>query len=336
MPSPSAVVRSVKDWTNRHWPLLSALGYALAFAVTFGGVALAAYTSGLAGPVISLVCGAAIIWLLKLYVRGIRAMQRLIDRLHPPEPDQVASPDEVPGWAFHLYALLFVALMFCAGVQTNIYALVAWAAGQEVLAYFFARQNDPAAPSAFTTIDDALDRLAEPHWALLRAIGTALGFLALFAGVAVYAWQADVTRVAATACGPACSTAPGFEFMVAVACGATAILFVTLYTRLTLAAQRAFIDPFKFVRPEPKPEQAAKWVIVLHVVLGFVLLFVMTGIGQTQIPHVLKVSAEAPEGGGLLLGWWIGGGIVLRFFWARWRRSETFIRGAATPRRTSP
>ena len=97
----------------------------------------------------------------------------------------------------------------------------------------------------------------------------------------------------------------------AAGCGAAAILFVTLYTRLTLAAQRVFIDPFRFVRPEPKPEKAAKWVTVLHVILGFILLFVMTGVGQMQIPHRM-VSADAP-GVGLLLAR-IGGSVVPRFF----------------------
>ena len=110
--------------------------------------------------------------------------------------------------------------------------------------------------------------------------------------------------------------------MIAAACGAAAVLFVIVYTRLMLAAQRVLIDPIKFVRPGPKPETAAKWVTVLHVILGFILLFVMTGVGQMQIPGTLTISGDAPEGAGLLLGWWLGGGIVLRFFWARWRRRE--------------
>ena len=96
---------------------------------------------------------------------------------------------------------------------------------------------------------------------------TVLGFVLLFGGVALYAWQAGVTRVAGVACGPACAAFPGFETMIAAACGAAAVLFVILYTRLTLAAQRVFIDPLKFVRPGPKPEKAAKWATVLHVIL---------------------------------------------------------------------
>ena len=92
------------------------------------------------------------------------------------------------------------------------------------------------------------------------------------------------------------------------------------------------VDPWKYVRPEPKPESAAKWVVVVHVLFGFVLLFVMTGVGQMQIPHKVQIGGDGPEGAGLLLGWWGGGRIVLGFFWARWRRGETAMRRTATPR----
>ena len=103
--------------------------------------------------------------------------------------------------------------------------------------------------------------------------------------MALYAWQAGVTRVAGVACGPACAALPGSEAMIAAACGAAAVLFIMLYTRVTLAAQRVFIDPLKFVRPGPKPEKAARWVTVLHVILGFILLFVMTAWDKCKIPE---------------------------------------------------
>ena len=70
--------------------------------------------------------------------------------------------------------------------------LVAWAAGHNVLQYFFARQNNPGAPSAFAIIDDALDRLAEPHQPLLRQLKTALGFAALAGGVALHAFHSGL------------------------------------------------------------------------------------------------------------------------------------------------
>jgi len=46
MLSPTAFWKSLQGWAERNWPLLSALGYALAFAVMLGGIALAAYTAG--------------------------------------------------------------------------------------------------------------------------------------------------------------------------------------------------------------------------------------------------------------------------------------------------
>src|SRR5436190_4217628 len=125
--SPTVLWKSLEAWAGRNWPLLSALGYALAFAIMIGGGALAAYTSDFAGPLMSLVCGGIVIWLVKLYARGIRAMQRLIDRLHPPESGETRAPAAVPGWASLLYTLLFLALMFCVGAQNNTYAILGWA-----------------------------------------------------------------------------------------------------------------------------------------------------------------------------------------------------------------
>jgi hypothetical protein len=162
-----------------------------------------------------------------------------------------------------------------------------------------------------------------------------LGFVLLSGGVALYAWQTDVTRAAALICGAACQSMPGFDIMAALACGAAAVLFVILYARATLAAQRAFIDPWMYVRPEPKPENLARWTVIGHVLFGFVLLFIMTGAGQMQIPHRMEISADAPEGAGLLLGWWIGGRIVLGLFWARWRRNEAIPHQIASPHASS-
>ena len=320
----TALRTSIEAWAERHSALLGACGHALAFAVLFGGVALAAYTSGFAGTAMSALCGVLAILFVRRYVRLVQRMQRLIDRLQPPDSPARA---ECPNWALAIYALIGIALILVIIAHEDSYTyaplelFVGWAFGHPVLAYLWARQTRPETPKALDIIDDWLDALSERHKTLLRVAGAVLGFVLLFGGVALYAWQAGVTRVAGAACGLACAAVPGFEAMAAAACGAAAVLFVMLYTRLTLAAQRVFIDPFKFVRPGPKPEKAAKWATVLHVVLGFILLFVMTGVGHMQIP-TLKISGDAPEGAGLLLGWWIGGGIVLRFFWARWRRSE--------------
>ena len=324
--------KSIEAWAKRHWALLGAFGHALAFAVLFGGVGLAAYTSGFAGTAMSALCGAMAVLFVRHYVGLVPRAQRLIDRLQPPESP--ATP-EFPDWALAIYALIGLALILLIIAHEDSYTyaamelFVGWAAGHDVLKYLWARQTRPETPKALDIIDDWLDALAERHGALLRVLGAVLGFVLLFGGVALYAWQAGVTRVAAIACGPACAASPGFEPMIAAACGAAAVLFIILYARLTLAAQRVLIDPLKFVRPGPKPEKAAKWATVLHVILGFILLFVMTAVGQMQIPGTLKISGDAPEGAGLLLGWWIGGGIVLRFFWARWRRSEIVTHGVS-------
>jgi hypothetical protein len=331
-----AAWKPIDAWAARQWPLLGAFGHALAFAVLFGGVALAARASG-SDTVASILLGLIAIGLVRLFARSIPATQRLNDTLRP-EPDFPAKAGAFPNWALAVYALVWIALIltFIAleARPTHVAAaLFAGAvAGRHVLEYFWTRRIRPQTPRALDIIDDWLDATAEPHRPMLRVLGTALCFVLLFGGVALYAWQAGITRVAAAACGPASAT--GFESLVAAGCGAAAILFVTLYTRLTLAAQRIFLDPFWFVRPEPKPEKAAKWVTVLHVVLGFILLFIMTGVGQMQIPYRMVVSADAPECAGLLLGWWLGGGVVLRFFWAKWRRGETITRDAlAEPRR---
>ena len=215
--SPTVLWKSLEAWAGRNWPLLSALGYALAFAVMVGGVALAAYTSDFAGPLMSLVCGGIAIWLMKFYARGIRALQRLIERLHPPESGETRAPAAVPGWAVAIYMLIGLALAYWVGAQEHSYTYAAmelfigWAAGQDVLKYLFARQSDPSVPSAFATIDDALDRLAEPRRPLLRAIGIGLGFAALSGGVALYARQAGVTRVAAAASLPIIFADPKLE-----------------------------------------------------------------------------------------------------------------------------
>lgn len=320
----------LEAWATRHWPALGGLVYAVASAITFGGAALAAYDCGLvSGYLGAALCGALAVYFARFYARKTPALVRLIDVLHPPLPGAPARPDEIPGWAVVLHALIGVALVLTIIAQEETYTraglelFVAWAAARHLLDGFWVKRDGTTAiGTAFETFDRRLDDWARLHRLLLRRLGAALGFAMLFGGVALYAWQADVTRTAALICGLTCQNTTGFETMTALACGALAVIFVALYTRLTLAAQRTFIDPWTYVRPEPKPESAAKWVVVLHVLLGFVLLFVMTGIGQMQIPHRVQFSGDGPEAAGLLLGWWIGGRIVLGFLWARWRRGE--------------
>jgi hypothetical protein len=313
MLSPNAYWKSLQSRAERNWPLLSALGYAFAFAVMAGGVALAAYNADFAGPAMALALGGIAIWLMKHYARGIRATQRLIDRLHPPAPDQVASPDGVPLWASLLYMLLFVALMLSIGAPTNIDAVLGWAAGNEVLAYFFARQSDPTAASAFAVIDDALDRWAEPHRPLLRTLGTALGFAALAGGVALQAFHAGFAGAIAPTVTPIAT---------AIACGALAIVFAYLFVAVTLAAQRALIDPWRYVRPEPPSRDIERWPLYLFALIGVVLFLAMSLIGGSALAAGsanLKLDIGTIDLFALLVGWIGGGRVVLPWFWAKAR-----------------
>jgi hypothetical protein len=70
MPSPIAYLKSLQGWTEHNWPLLGAVGYAFAFAIMLGGLALAAYTANFAGPLMSLAFGGIVIGLVKVYARA--------------------------------------------------------------------------------------------------------------------------------------------------------------------------------------------------------------------------------------------------------------------------
>jgi hypothetical protein len=329
--SPTASWKSVERWADRNWSLLSALGVAVSFAVLFGGVALAAYTD-FADGLTSLVCGAAAIWFTKLFAWCIRAMQRLIDRLHPPEPREAATPGKVPGWAFAVYLLIGFALVFAIVAQEETYThaatvlFAAWAVGLNVVGYYVARQNDPSVPSAFATIDAALDRWAEPHQPLLRTLGIALGFAALSSGVAIHAFNSGYAgTIALSHAGSSTTTT---QIAVAAGCGVLAIVFARAYVAITLAAQRALIDPWRYVRPEPPSRHIERWPLWIFAVIAIVVFFMMSVIGNEQATGsgtmVIEGGRRKIEIGSisllaLLFGWGWGGYRVLRYFWAKAR-----------------
>jgi hypothetical protein len=282
--NPPAFWKSVETWADRNGPLLSALGTAASYAVLFGGVALAAYD--FADGVLSLIFGALAVWFVKLYARAIRATQRLIDRLHPPEPGEVPAPGVLPGWTFAIHALIGLMLFFAtialeeAFTHTAALLFGAWAVGFNVLKYVFARQNDPGTPSAFATIDEALDRWAEPHQPLLRVLGTALGFIALSGGVAIHAFNSGYAGTIALR--HAGSDAVTMQIAIAAGCGALAIVFARLYVTVTLAAQRALFDPWRYVRPEPPSRKIERWPLWIFVPIAIVVFFMMSVIGNEQ------------------------------------------------------
>ena len=338
--NPTAFWKSVESWADRNRPLLSALGIAASFAVLFGGVALAAYDFADAAP--SLVFGALAVWFMKLYARSIRATQRLIDRLHPQEPGEILAPGVLPGWAFVIHALIGVALFFAmialgeAYTDTAAVLFGAWAVGFNVLKYVFARQNDPSTPSAFATIDEALDRWAEPHQPLLRALGTALGFVALAGGVALHAFNSGYAGTIALR--HAGSNTTTTQIAIAAGCGVAAIVLAWLYVAVTLAAQRAFIDPWRYVRPEPPSRKIERWPLWIFVPIAIVLFFMMSLIGNEQATGSgtmriegdrLKIEIGSISLLALLFGWGWGGYRVLRWFWAKARERAERARARA-------
>jgi hypothetical protein len=304
-------------WVNRHWATLSPLGYLLALAVSFGGAALSAYHSGL-GPIAAAVCGLLFILFVKFYARSVPAVQRLIERLHP-EPDDTTRPDEIPGWAGGVYLLagFIIVVAFGALEDSRTYAPVelfaAWGAGRNLLDLFWRKRDGTR---AFDTFDQKLDEWAAEYRGALRALGRSLCFALLPGGVALHAYESGFADVAAAACGAQCLTISGIAYLVAVACGVGAILFVALYAWLTSSLQRVTADPWKFVRPEPPSTKVPFWVRTLHVVIGIAIFTAMAVFGQW---HLGDNSISFGDYGliALLLGWWIGGRGVLRTAWSK-------------------
>ncbi|HXO86924.1 MAG TPA: hypothetical protein VN803_15485, partial [Gemmatimonadales bacterium] len=279
---------------------------------------LAAYD--FADGVLSLLFGALAVWFVKLYARSIRATRRLIDRLHPPEPGEVLAPGMLPGWAFAVHTLiglmLFFAMIALEETYTHTAALLfgAWAVGFNALKYRFAQQNDPTTPSAFATIDEALDRWAEPHLPLPRALGTALGFAALAGGVAIHAFNSGYAGTIALRHAGSGSTTT--QIAIAAGCGALSIVFAWLYVAVTLAAQRALFDPWRYVRPEPPSRKIERWPLWIFVPIAIVGFFMMSVIGNQQATGTGTLTIEGERSKiqigsisllALLFGWSWGG-----------------------------
>jgi hypothetical protein len=334
-------------------PPLDAECAELSLIVLFCGPALAAY-SAQSTDVVAALCAAiffagAAVWFVKLYARLVAATQRLILG-----PDKSAKPDRFPGWADVIYmgigAAPFVAII--ATEQRFSYAamelLFAWVIGRNTLHYFWMRLTHPERPNASNIIDEWLngtrapqsDEIVAPRGPLINRLGYLVSFALLFDGVALHAYESGVGSVAGAQCGPSCA-APGFALFIAALCGAGAIVFVALYALLTEAAKRAFIDSWKHVRPIPLPPELPRSVVVLHVIIGFAVFFAIAAVGnmattygqplgQTYWAFDLNRSLSIEANGfrvvlsanallELALGWWIGGTMVLKFFWRRLR-----------------
>jgi hypothetical protein len=309
-------------WTNRRWPVLSPLGYALALAVTFGGAALSAYHSGFTATSAA-VCGVLFVLFVRLYARSIPPAQRLIERLHP-EPDAPEKPDEIPGWAAAVYLLagFVVVVAFGALQESGAYAPVelfaAWGASQNLLNLFWRKRDGTTAfGTAYDAFDRRLDDWAARHRPLIDVLRTVLCFVLLSSGIAVHAIESGFADVAAAACGAHCLAIPGIAYLAAIACGAGAILFVALYAWLTSSVQRVTADPFKFVRPEPPGTKVPFWVRALHVPIGIALFIAMAALGQQQVSGGRAIDFGDYGTLALIAGWWIGGRGVLGYVWSK-------------------
>src|SRR5262245_30672709 len=330
----------IAAWATRHWPVLAAFGYALSFAVLFGGTALAAYHADVADGTAAVLCGAAAILFAKLYVRIVPRIARSIDALRPPKPD-AAAKSQIPLWAVAIYAVLGLALALAVAdpessrIHAAIEFFVAWLAGCCTLNYLWRRRINPESPTALDVIDRWLDEQAAPHWPQLRRAGYMLSFALLFGGVALHAFQSGLARTAVVQCGSACA-APGLVYLVAALCGVAAILFVFVYAAITETTQLALVDSWKHVRPGPPPPDVARWASVLYALVGLAVFVAIAAFAEASAAHGqaghTTMTLEGPEGfrvtlGGyalleLVLGWWIGGLGLLRFFWLRRRATR--------------
>ena len=59
-------------------------------------------------------------------------------------------------------------------------------------------------------------------------------------------------------------------------------MFAWLYVAITLAAQRALFDPWRYVRPEPPSRKIERWPLWIFVPIAIVLFFMMSVIGHEQ------------------------------------------------------
>jgi hypothetical protein len=306
--------------------VLVAFGHVLSFLILFVATAQAAEHSVFASEGLALVCGVASILFVRLYVRIILAARL--------DASPAATPTQIPLWAVAIYAAigLAVGLIMMRGGRSSaaIEFLVGWAAGCNLLNYLWTRRIRPETPEALQVVDTWFRAQAAQY----RSTSTTLGFLLLFAGVGAHAFESGFAAAVAAQCGPACAT-PVFIHLAAALCGIAAILFVMLYATVMDATRWILVDSWRHVRPGPPPPDLPRWIIALHGLIGLGVFFAMTkyGLPSAARPVVLGSTYLMDEGlsggrsvildGGALLemvlAWWLGGSVVLKFFWLRRR-----------------
>lgn len=318
----------VEAGTSRPYAVLVAFGRVLSFLILFVATAQAAENSGFANETAALLCALASLLFVRLYVRIIVAVQL----------DDTATPAHIPLWAVIVYAAIGLALVAMVMRQGETYAamelLVGWAAGCNLLDYLWARRTRPGTPEALHVVDDWLSAPATAH----RSVSYTLSFVLLFAGVGAHAFESGLARAVAAQCGQAC-TAPAFIHLAAALCGIAAIVFVMLYATIAEAMRWLLVDSWRHVRPGPPPADLSTFVVVLHVLIGFVVFFAIAAFGASSAARAQTLghtylTFESPLRDGLrvdlngralvelAVGWWMGGYGVLKFFWLRRRAAR--------------
>jgi hypothetical protein len=263
----------VEEGTRRPWPVLVAAGHVLSFLILFVATAQAADHAGFADQTVALLCAAASVLCVRLYVRVILAARL--------DASRAATPTHIPLWAIAIYAAIGLALVLMILRSGETYAaielFVGWAAGCNLLNYLWTRRIRPDTPEALHVVDDWLRAQAAHH----RSTSYTLSFLLLFAFVGAHAYESGYAAVAAAQCAPSCA-APVFVHLVAALCGVAAILFVMAYATVTEALQWILVESWRHVRPGPPPPELPSWVIVLHVLIGFVVFFAMAAFGTSS------------------------------------------------------
>ncbi len=300
--------------------MLAAFGHVLSFLVLFAAIADATERSRFGNTPVALVFAVLAIQFTKLYVKII--MDVRLDAAHPPR--------RIPAWAVAVYAavgLVFVLLALRAG-ETGAAAelLVGWAAGCHLLNYLWTRRLHPDTPAATDICHGWLSAQAAAH----RTLTYTVAFLLLFAAVGTHAFQTGFARVAAAQCGPPCASI-GFVYTAAALSGLASILFVMLYATIIEGLRWILVERWMHVRPGPPPPDLPPWVAALHLVVGFLVFLGIAVLGGVSLaPGSTYVAVDGASGKehvllngasllALLVGWWIGGTVVLRFFWLRRR-----------------
>jgi len=112
---------------------------------------------------------------------------------------------------------------------------------------------------------------------------------------------------------------------------------VMLYATVMDATRWILVDSWRHVRPGPPPPDLPRWIIALHILIGFSVFFALAkyGLPSAARPVVLGSTYLMDDGPGgrhvildgralleMVLGWWVGGSVVLKFFWLRRRATH--------------